>query len=312
MRSVSSETRDEHAAARRYLSTSDRLLDVRQFAEIGDQLLESRLPEYRFYGAWAHLEAAFPGLFSLQGNKYPYEGDIDSRASLDKALETFGALARRTPYFTGGNTARFDATDDVIFGIRSQMIYSLKPLFEKNEATGPRVLEQVTTGFARTAYMLREQDIALRQPRVGTGVEKQIELGHKQVRGLEVENYLLGLGWEAFRKGSEVILVPATPRNDYATSGDTPLAIDAVAIHQHSERRLGIPLRRDVFRSRTKGESLAQHPNILRLYGDRDLHLAPLNTDPSGFTAFPASETQQIRRIIEERFSKLEGEAQAA
>ncbi len=313
----SSETAGEHQIARQYLEMRDDRLAPHKLAEYGEQLLESNKPEYRYYGAWSCLEAAYPGLFSME-DPGTWIGDVQTAPLTEKAFKAFSALSRRTPYYTDQSDQRTLDVEGFVFGQRAQLMTSIEPSFvPARRLKGALVAKAVTERYEEAGKLFRRQDIALTKLRTQTarGSDKAASYEELQgrVRGLEVENTLLGLGWRNLCEGGDIVLLPASPRLDYTLQGGKDrMPVDVIAIHRNTEQHLGIPLRRDVVISRRNGENTSYRDDVVRLYGDRDLFLAPMKAgniasySPTDFTSFDKEHAYRIMRIISNRFDSLQ------
>jgi hypothetical protein len=343
-RHAPSESAELYSTARLYLGMGDEDLDTGVLTEIGDELTKSREPEYRFYGAWAYLEAAYPGLFGFDdaptGTK-----DIDIDVVTKKAFDTLGALSRRTPYAVGGPTTLRPAYSDMYFGMKAQLVHNLQPAFESPKKADPNNgAVAVAEAYTKTARLLRRQDIALaNSQRDMSGwpmrAVKDTDYAEALVRGLEVENRLLGLGWthaanvqkatdakakHGKKQGSlikptgddaeGVLLLPSSPRHDYGIARDTIAAVDVFAVDPHTESTIGIPIKRDAFTSRRK-KMPDMHPRILHFYGDRDLGLQALLTkqhyNPREFKEFDADLARRTVYRIRQKFGEVDASTPA-
>lgn len=299
---------DTLANAERYLRTRDNKLNPLMLSRIGNELVKSQLAEYRFYGAWSLLESVYPGYFGLDDTRVGHSSDSVSR-DLATALDTFDALARRTPYFTGGPTARSSELHDVQFGIKAQFVSNLRPIFDTT-AKGLDT-EKIINNFTNTNYMLRLQNKSLAEilhgdsPNLDTESRDRLGIFNSFVRGLEVESMLIGLGWVNYARNGRIVHVPSSPRHDYGKKFIHSPGFDVVAIDTATEQRVGISLKRSVILSRGRGDAPSDSERILTLYGDRDLNLSSdrlMNVDE--FTGFDTALAIRVGYTIQQKLDK--------
>ncbi len=310
----------EQQFAHYYLQCGDLSLRADLLRHVGDVLVNSKDHDLRYLGAWAYLEAAQPGLFSMEEPAQTNQSDTSTAELNTRAFDVFSALQRRTPYVVEPEDMARRSINNYFFGIRAQLTGNLKPSFSTPDRyRNGQITQKVAENYAQTAVELRRQDERLTAIRRnlsandGEIFEKTAEL-QGRTRGLEVENMLLGLSWTDLSNGGDLLLLPASPRLDFAfKEGSEP--VDIIAIDRQTEEHLGISTKRDAYYSRKNGYQAPEDRRILELYGDRDLGLEPMISrflyEPGEFTGFDPRLARRVMTILERRFEEIRAETPA-
>lgn len=282
-------------AALRYLTSPTVNLNRIKIEELAKDLEshENLSPEVKYYAGWAFLDAAYPGLFSLDDSPI----DVDNAESF-KLAETgfnfFKQLDSRAKYFNKDTPLEELANkeillNDVLFGIKARLVRNFEDLFQTSPGgsspqsihnSRKKVASSIAEKLTITGLQIREQiqtTEKLMNMKHNLHTDKSINSFYANLRGIEGECAFLGAVWTAIAGGDTKtsfhnIALPASVRTDYGLTRDEPKG-DVIFYHEDSKYAIEIA-RGKVFNAKV-GRNYSSNGNTIYLYGDRDLRLPP-------------------------------------
>ncbi len=267
----------EAMLARVYLSGTSRDLGSAVLTELGHRLIDQPNNEYRYFGAWALLESAFPTYFSLDQSTESDPGNVDlmhdsgnvgfTTGALLESFRVFEGIERKTKHITEiSDVRRID--DETIrqfdLSMRAGLVMGLKPFFLPKTTTPIktyrgngeiRTADAVTEEYSVRCKVLRKQInhlMGLQDQLLAANTDKKKWPGITFIQdmlrlalGSEAELRLIGSIWHAKSKNQAggLIAVPAPIRLDLAFGHREPQA-DVVLSNPDSEKKLGIDMKR--------------------------------------------------------------------
>jgi len=248
-------------------------------------------PETRYYSAWALLESAYPGLFSVIDSPED-SGDADSNELAQLSFALFNKLDSRTKYISTETPRevllnREIPINDILFGMKSRIINSFEDFMTKTptNTTPLSILHQRHAQYRRITEMLSLTGLQIRQQI--QAIEKILNNGHSihsqksvenfyaNIRGVEAECAFLGAVWEYIStnyadRQLDILALPASVRTDYGLHSKEK---KADVIFYDSSGKYGVEISRSKVSNSKNGKNYLSGNNMIYLYGDRDLRL---------------------------------------
>lgn len=248
-------------------------------------------PEIKYYSAWALLESAYSGLFSIDDSPED-TGDADSNELAKYSFTLFNKLDSRTKYISSDTPLELMLNqeipiNDILFGMKSRIINSFEDFMTKcpTNTTALSILHQRHTQYKRIAEMLNLTGLQIRQQI--QAIEKILNYGHAihsqksvenfyaNIRGVEAECAFLGAIWEYIssnysEKQLDALALPASVRTDYGLHSKEK---KADVIFYDPSGKYGVEISRSKVSNSKNGKNNLSRDNIIYLYGDRDLRL---------------------------------------
>lgn len=314
--------------ALKYLLTPTSQLDRVKIDRFANELqsIDRLNPEIKYYAAWAFLDAAYPGLFSVGESPVDRE-DADS---LDLAIKGFTFLKQldsRATYFhidtpTSELIKKPIDLHAIIFGIKSRIVRCFEDLMTTSPSGGTaqsiirsqkRLSIRIAEGLRETGFQLREQiQITERIMNTGHTVHSpdSIKNFYANLRGIEAECAFLGAVWEYIGsvdpgEPMRALALPASVRTDY---GLQYKEMKGDAIFYYGENKYGVEIARGKVINAKHGKNNVSAGNTIYLYGDRDLRLPSYQRIDGKFSYSPSFKgySAEAPRVMKQMISTID------